>query len=129
MSRLLRHATKFNLVERDVSSISSRDENQPVDHRARDLQVAGLTGLGPEMADFRHADHVFDTRPRRKDAGPVSRDPDVLCVECHKTAAGSHHLGDIHQPAAAVCLTCHTGKPGLPDVLPAVLLRPLETVR
>ena len=92
------------------------------------VHAAKLVSLA-DVRDFRHADHIFDTRPRRKDAATVSRDPDVLCVECHKTAAESHHLGDIRQPAVAVCLTCHTGKPGLPDVLPADILRPLETAQ
>lgn len=80
-----------------------------------------------DVRGFAHADHVFDTRPRRKDAGPVSRDPDVLCVECHRTAAESQSLSDIRQPAASTCRSCHTGKAGLPDTLSADALTPLET--
>ena len=70
-----------------------------------------------DVKDFRHADHIFDTRPRKKNAGPVSHDPDVLCVECHRTAAESRQLSDIRPPAAATCASCHTGKVGLPDPL------------
>lgn len=77
-----------------------------------------------DIRDFRHADHIFDTRPRRK--GPVSHDPDLLCIECHGTAAESRHLGDIRQPSAPVCTTCHTGKPGLPDTLSSDVLKPFE---
>jgi hypothetical protein len=79
-------------------------------------QEAGLTSFA-DVKDFRHADHVFDTRPIRKDIGPASHDPDVLCIECHRTAALSHHLSEIRQPEAATCRSCHTGEPGLPDPL------------
>ncbi|HME08104.1 MAG TPA: hypothetical protein VKG25_13695 [Bryobacteraceae bacterium] len=91
-------------------------------HVAHEAELARFT----DVRNFRHAEHLFDTRPRLKSAGPVSKNADVLCIECHKTAAESRHLGDIREPAAATCLSCHTGKPGLPDVLPADLLRPLE---
>jgi hypothetical protein len=77
---------------------------------------APLTAFA-DVKDFRHADHLFDTRPRKKGAGPVSQDPDVLCVECHRTAAESRQLSDIRQPPAATCASCHTGKVGLPDPL------------
>lgn len=82
---------------------------------------AALTSFA-DVRDFRHADHLFDTRPLRKDIGPVSHDADVLCVECHRTAALSLHLSDVRQPEAATCRSCHTGRPGLPDLLPADLL-------
>jgi hypothetical protein len=84
-------------------------------HVAHEAQPTLLTSV----PDFRHADHLFDTRPRRKDASPVSHDPDILCVECHRTAALSSHLDQIRQPEAATCNSCHTGKPGLPDPLTA----------
>jgi hypothetical protein len=84
-------------------------------HVAHESQLTLLTSV----PDFRHADHLFDTRPRRKDAGPVSHDPDTLCIECHRTAAQSSHLSEIRQPEAATCNSCHTGKPGLPDPLTA----------
>ena len=78
-----------------------------------------------DIANFRHADHVFDTRPRKKGT-PLSRGPDVLCTECHKSAAESEHLWDIRQPQSSVCTSCHTGKLGLPDPLPATILQRLE---
>jgi hypothetical protein len=86
---------------------------------------ATLTSFA-DVKRFLHGDHVFDTRPRRKDAGPVSHDPDVLCVECHRTAFESRRLSDIRQPDAATCRSCHTGKVGLPDTLSADDLSPLE---
>jgi hypothetical protein len=92
-------------------------------HLAHEAEVTRFT----EVRDFRHVDHLFDTRPRKKSAGPVSHDPDLLCVECHKTAVESRHLADIREPAAATCRTCHTGKVGLPDPLPSELLAPLES--
>lgn len=75
---------------------------------------------------FLHADHLLDTRPRLKAAGPVSHDPDTLCVECHRTADESRHLADIQPPEAATCRACHTGKVGLPDLLQADILSSLE---
>jgi hypothetical protein len=94
-------------------------------HVPHEAQLTSLT----EVKGFLHADHVFDTRPRRKDAGPVSHDPDVLCLECHRTAAESHRLSESRQPEGAICRSCHTGKVGLPDVLPADTLGPLDARR
>jgi hypothetical protein len=82
-------------------------------HVAHEAPLTLLTSV----RDFRHADHLFDTRPRRKDGGPVSHDPDILCVECHRIAAQSGHLSEIRQPEAGTCNSCHTGKPGLLDPL------------
>ena len=92
-------------------------------HVAHEAQLTSFANV----PNFRHADHLFDTRPRPKGIGPPSRDPDSLCVECHRAAAQALHLSAIRQPTATVCLSCHTGKVGLPDVLPAAQLRPLET--
>jgi hypothetical protein len=86
----------------------------------------GAMAAFPAVKDFRHADHVFDTRPRLKSAGPVSRDPDILCMECHRGTSDSGHLSEARPPAAATCGSCHTGKPGLPDPLTAEVLRSLE---
>jgi hypothetical protein len=88
-------------------------------HVAHEPELTPLKNVN----EFRHADHLFDTRPRKIDAGPVSHDPDILCVECHRTAAQSSHLDQIRQPEAATCNSCHIGKPGLPDPLPAEKLR------
>jgi predicted CXXCH cytochrome family protein len=111
-----------NYAAANVNANPSRNDCA-VCHVAKEAPLASFANV----PGFRHADHLFDTRPRLASAGPVSHDPDILCVECHRTAAESRHLATIRQPAVAVCVSCHTGKPGLPDVLPAALLKPLET--
>lgn len=84
--------------------------------------------LSGKVKDFKHEDHRFDTRPRKK-AATLDTSPDRLCAECHVSAARAAYLGEIHAPDAAGCRSCHTGRPGLPDELKAETIRAVEALR
>ncbi len=73
---------------------------------------------------FRHADHQTDTRPRRKADASKPRPADYLCRECHSAAAQATTFAAIVKPKPEQhCVTCHNGKPGLPDPLREAPLR------
>jgi hypothetical protein len=89
------------------------------------FQCAGCHELaGPKypmlygrVVDFRHSDHVYDTRPIFKAQTIFPRAPDYLCSECHRSAAMAVRLSDIKLPQQSYCIECHNGKIGLPDPL------------
>jgi hypothetical protein len=89
------------------------------------FQCAGCHKLGgpkyPRLyglvVDFRHSDHVYDTRPIIKGQVSFPRPSDYLCSECHKSAARAVQLNEIKLPQENYCTDCHNGNVGLPDPL------------
>lgn len=79
-----------------------------------------------KVREFEHADHEFDTRPRKKRDGPRSRTPEVLCSECHQSAVNAVKLTEIKLPDEKKCASCHTGRPGLPALLSGRVLDELK---
>jgi hypothetical protein len=69
------------------------------------------------VKDFKHADHVYDTRPIIKAEVRFPRAPDYLCSECHQTAVRAGSLAEIRLPELQYCNQCHNGRLGLPDPL------------
>jgi hypothetical protein len=69
------------------------------------------------VKDFRHPDHVYDTRPIIKAEARFPRPPDYLCSECHQSAARAVSLAEIRLPELQYCNQCHNGRLGLPDAL------------
>jgi hypothetical protein len=69
------------------------------------------------VKDFKHPDHVYDTRPIIKAEVRFPRNPDYLCSECHQSAARAASLADIRLPEPQYCNQCHNGRIGLPDPL------------
>ena len=78
------------------------------------------------IAAFRHADHEFDIRPKRKIDLRTPRPPDFLCSECHSSVVAAQNISSIKLPDENHCAQCHNGKLGLPDALPADVLRALR---
>ena len=69
------------------------------------------------VKDFKHPDHVYDTRPIIKAEVRFPRPPDYLCSECHQSATGAASLAEIRLPQPQYCIQCHNGRIGLPDPL------------
>ena len=69
------------------------------------------------VKDFKHPDHVYDTRPIIKAEVRFPRAPDYLCSECHQSAARATSLAEIRLPELQYCNQCHNGRIGLPDPL------------
>jgi hypothetical protein len=69
------------------------------------------------VKDFKHPDHVYDTRPIIKAEVRFPRRPDYLCSECHQSAASAASLNEIRLPQQNYCNQCHNGRLGLPDPL------------
>lgn len=69
------------------------------------------------VKDFKHPDHVYDTRPIIKAEVRFPRAPDYLCSECHQSAARAASLAEIRLPQQEYCIQCHNGRLGLPDSL------------
>jgi hypothetical protein len=69
------------------------------------------------VKDFKHPDHVYDTRPIIKAEVRFPRAPDYLCSECHQSAARAASLAEIKLPQVEYCNQCHNGRLGLPDAL------------
>jgi hypothetical protein len=96
-------------------------------------QCAGCHILGGSMPptlygivkNFRHSDHLYDIRPKKKADLAAGKKAD-LCSECHASVLASTNLNDIRLPAASNCVTCHSGKLGLPDALSAETLASLS---
>jgi hypothetical protein len=92
-------------------------------HKRSGLRSPHLYGL---VRDFKHSDHDYDIRPKRKADFRVPRAPDYLCTECHTAAAAAASLDAIRLPQQRYCAECHNGKVGLPDVLSRKVLDSLE---
>src|SRR5262249_46820424 len=69
------------------------------------------------VRDFKHPEHVYDTRPIIKAEVRFPRAPDYLCSECHQSAAKAASLSEIRLPQLEYCNQCHNGRIGLPDPL------------
>ncbi len=69
------------------------------------------------VKEFRHPDHIYDTRPIIKAEARFPRPPDYLCSECHQSAARAASLLEIRLPQPQYCSQCHNGRIGLPDPL------------
>jgi hypothetical protein len=92
-------------------------------HRLGWPKAPSISGKVPE---FKHSDHEFDTRPRRKLDGPRPKSPESLCVECHQSVINAVKLSGIKLPEERHCSTCHTGRPGLPALLSGGVLEKLK---
>jgi hypothetical protein len=98
------------------------------------FQCAGCHKLGgpkyPRLYglvfDFRHSDHIYDTRPIIKGQISFPRPSDYLCSECHKSAARAVQLNEIKLPQENYCTDCHNGNVGLPDPLSRKVLDSLS---
>ncbi len=66
---------------------------------------------------FKHEDHEFDIRPRKKKDYPLAKAPDYLCSECHASVVAAGALDRIKLPEENQCGACHNGRLGLPDAL------------
>jgi hypothetical protein len=66
---------------------------------------------------FKHEDHEFDIRPRKKKEYPLAKAPDYLCIECHSSVVAAKALDRIKLPEENRCAECHNGRLGLPDAL------------
>jgi hypothetical protein len=71
---------------------------------------------------FRHEDHEFDIRPRKKKEYPLNKAPDYLCSDCHTAVVTADALDRIKLPDENKCAECHNGRLGLPDVLASDVL-------
>jgi len=92
-------------------------------HKLGGVRSAHLYGL---VIDFKHSDHDYDTRSKKKADLRVPKPPDYLCVECHQSAASAASLEAIRLPQESYCADCHTGKIGLPDPLSRKVLDSLK---
>lgn len=88
-------------------------------HGARSPKLIGL------VAEFRHEDHEYDIRPKRKRDFQLARREDFLCSECHKSVAVADNLASIKAPDPKYCAECHNGKLGLPEPLAQSILENL----
>jgi hypothetical protein len=71
---------------------------------------------------FKHEEHEFDIRPRKKKDYPLAKAPDYLCSECHASVVAAGALDRIKLPEENHCAECHNGRLGLPDVLAREIL-------
>ncbi|HEU4390637.1 MAG TPA: cytochrome c3 family protein [Blastocatellia bacterium] len=78
------------------------------------------------IARFKHQDHDYDIRPKRKSELRMPRPDDFLCAECHSAVAAADSVAAIKLPDENQCAKCHNGRLGLPDTLPAEVLRGLR---
>jgi hypothetical protein len=78
------------------------------------------------VRDFKHPDHVYDTRPIIKAEVRFPRPPDYLCSECHQSATRAASLAEIRLPELQYCNQCHNGRIGLPDPLSKEVIDSLE---
>jgi len=69
------------------------------------------------VKSFKHEDHEFDIRPRKKKEYPLVKAPDYLCSECHASVVAAGTLDRIRLPEENQCVVCHNGRLGLPDSL------------
>ncbi|MGH9765110.1 MAG: hypothetical protein ACREAC_30105, partial [Blastocatellia bacterium] len=69
------------------------------------------------VKDFKHSDHIFDTRPVLKINASQVKPRDYLCSECHTSTVQAASLNQITLPRAQYCSDCHNGRLGLPDPL------------
>lgn len=71
----------------------------------------------PETSqNFKHSDHVYDTRPVRKQE-LAGRKSDYLCSECHLPIWSATQMHQRSWQNGEYCSRCHNGKPGLPEKL------------
>jgi hypothetical protein len=82
-----------------------------------------------DIAEFRHADHEYDIRPRKKVEYRVKRPADFLCAECHKSVEQAENLSQITAPTDENCAACHNGRIGQPDVVARNILDKLRNSR
>jgi uncharacterized paraquat-inducible protein A len=75
---------------------------------------------------FKHEDHDYDIRPKKKAELVRSKPADYLCIECHDAVPAAASLADIRLPAEDTCNRCHNGRIGLPDPLKSDLLEVLR---
>lgn len=83
-------------------------------HKLEGLLAPHLFG---RVKGFRHQDHDYDIRPRKKADVLLDRSGDRLCRDCHGSVISAVGLKDIQLPRAEHCSSCHNGKIGLPDFL------------
>lgn len=88
-------------------------------HRLGYPQAPRLFGV---VREFRHADHDYDIRPKKKSEFQAVKAADLLCSECHRAVTAAARLDEIKLPEPALCTQCHNGKVGLPDALPRSIL-------
>ena len=79
-----------------------------------------------DIAEFKHSDHEYDIRPRRKAEYRVKRPPDFLCAECHKSVEQAETLSQIKAPTNENCAACHNGRIGQPDAVAQNILDKLR---
>jgi len=79
-----------------------------------------------KVIDFKHSDHVYDTRPIIRGQTIFPRKQDYLCSECHQSAAQAVQLSDIKLPQQNYCMECHNGNLGLPDPLATNVINSLN---
>ena len=75
---------------------------------------------------FKHEDHEFDIRPRKKKEYPLAKAPDYLCSDCHSSVVAAGALDRIKLPEERQCAECHNGRLGLPDALAREILDTLR---
>ena len=78
------------------------------------------------VKEFKHSDHDYDIRSKKKAELRLSKPPDRLCAECHESAVLAVNVFDIRLPKESYCSGCHSGKAGLPDKLSENVV---ETIR
>jgi len=78
------------------------------------------------VKDFKHPDHIYDTRPIIKAEVHFPRAPDYLCSECHQVAVKAVSLAEIKLPEQDYCNQCHNGRIGLPDPLSREVINSLR---
>jgi hypothetical protein len=88
-------------------------------HRLGYPRAPRLFGI---VREFRHADHDYDIRPKKKSEFQAVKAGDVLCSECHRAVTKAARLDEIKLPEPGYCRQCHNGKTGLPEALPQSLL-------
>lgn len=79
-----------------------------------------------EVPLFKHDEHDYDIRPKKKADLKIPKPIDRLCSECHKVAAQAENLKAIRLPDVSHCELCHNGKIGLPDPLKNNILESLK---
>ncbi|PYP82675.1 MAG: hypothetical protein DMF61_25770 [Blastocatellia bacterium AA13] len=83
-------------------------------HKLNGAHSPDLFGI---VKEFRHSDHDYDIRPKKKAELRTPKARDYLCIECHASAATAASLREIKLPKESYCGECHNGKIGLPDKL------------